>query len=132
MDPGSASESAPAYDQIFASHPVNQAPPQRGFTKAYAPVAQEDDSEIPQQQQPHLHYHNGVDPEAGDAEGEILLGGATPHTHCEACDRIAARRERSDREKHCCSMVAAVFIMAFVCLMVVGIIVGSRVGSRRS
>ncbi|PKS05389.1 hypothetical protein jhhlp_008764 [Lomentospora prolificans] len=132
MDSDNASESAPAYDQLFASHPINQQPPRRGFPKAYAPLAQEDDPE--EQPQPrghqHLHYHNGTNPEAAniaeDTPMETVNGGARVHVHCEVCDRIAERRERRQNERHCCSMVTTTFIMAFVCLMVLGIVVVSN------
>ena len=97
----------------------------------YASVSQDDPDQQLQDQQESCqhqgHYHaSSSDPEA-NAESSNgtglrpLPGISEPHTHCEACDRIEARRERIASKQHCCSEVAKVFVILFLCLMGLGI-----------
>jgi hypothetical protein len=45
-----------------------------------------------------------------------------PHSHCEACDLAQDRRERRNKQHHCCVMVALTFMVLFICLAVVGVV----------
>jgi hypothetical protein len=75
--------------------------------------------------------HDEQQQQPGDLEANLpctnatplLPVGSKPHVHCEQCERIVERRERAKRENHCCTMVAATFMMLFICAMVLGIIV---------
>lgn len=71
-----------------------------------------------QQQQPddvHLHQH-----QQHTEEGDRLDGGEG-HFHCTACDRLLERKERRLNQRHCCTMVAVTFMVAFLCSMVLGL-----------
>ena len=46
-----------------------------------------------------------------------------PHVHCEVCDNQSEKREKRKAEKDCCMMVGAVFIVAIVCMMLLGIVI---------
>ncbi|KAH8903824.1 hypothetical protein BR93DRAFT_981148 [Coniochaeta sp. PMI_546] len=124
------SEPAPSYDELFADHPVNRQPP-AGSSSAYTTVPQDepDYNNGPnhlhgeQQEQPPVDLEADL-PGANDTPLQPVAG--KPHVHCDQCERIAERRARLDRDKHCCSLVAATFIMLFTCVMVVGIIAFSR------
>ncbi|KUL87382.1 hypothetical protein ZTR_04752 [Talaromyces verruculosus] len=118
-------EAAPAYEDLFAGHE------RRGNTSSgYTSIPQTDvlndhpdippnnetEIDIEQQQQPddvHLHQHQHTDNAEGvDGEG---------HTHCTACDRLLERKEQRMNERHCCTLVAVTFIVAFLCLMILGL-----------
>ncbi|KAK1762307.1 hypothetical protein QBC33DRAFT_552257 [Phialemonium atrogriseum] len=118
-------ESAPSYDDLFADHPVNGQPPS-GSSEAYTRVPQEDNQEARHHDR---HSPNEIDLEASasaDTPLRTLSGGSKPHVHCDACDKIAARRENRGKEMHCCSMVAATFIVAFVCLTIMGSVIAGK------
>ncbi|KAF2732588.1 hypothetical protein EJ04DRAFT_440695 [Polyplosphaeria fusca] len=114
--------SAPSYDDLYPEHPVNGAPPS-GSASAYARLPQHDDIEL---SAPHTH-DSPSSPAPQQQEGLVqTLAGVfrpKPHTHCEACDLQTRHREERDQAKHCCAMVAVTFIMAFICAMVLGIVV---------
>lgn len=72
-----------------------------------------------------------VDPARAQSEGGILSSlntafRAKPHTHCEACDRAAERREKRRSELECCSWVARTFMMAFLLLFILGVVVVTK------
>jgi hypothetical protein len=48
-----------------------------------------------------------------------------PHVHCEQCDVQLAARERREHKKHCCDMVAATFMVFFVCAFIFATILAS-------
>lgn len=54
-----------------------------------------------------------------------------PHAHCEECDMQTERRERRESERHCCTMVALVFMVLFICGMVLGITI-AKMATRRT
>ncbi|EEA19404.1 hypothetical protein TMatcc_009537 [Talaromyces marneffei ATCC 18224] len=100
-------DAAPAYEDLF--RPGNA-------SSGYASIPQNDnDGEnnngIDIEQHPdhvHLHQHH---PEERVGEGE-------GHTHCTACDGMLERKERRRTQRHCCTMVAATFMVAFVCALI--------------
>ena len=47
------------------------------------------------------------------------------HKHCEECDKALERRERRQSAKYSCTMVSVTFMVAFVCLMLFGIVLVS-------
>jgi len=123
------SESAPSYDELFADHPVNQQPP-AGSSSAYTTVPQNEPNNNYDAHHSHDdEQHQPLDLEAGPLGADVTPlqpVGSKPHIHCEQCERILERRERHDREKHCCSMVGATFIMLFISAMILGIIAVSK------
>lgn len=101
--------------------------PQRDLTQQqYAAVLQEDDVEQ------HAHEHSAPSPaptQPGESIAQTIASvfRPKPHVHCETCDAQTAARERRENEKHCCAMVGWVFIVLFICAMILGIaIVNSR------
>ncbi|KAF2660271.1 hypothetical protein K491DRAFT_589368 [Lophiostoma macrostomum CBS 122681] len=113
-------DAAPAYDDVFHDHPVNQARPS-GSASAYATVPQ-DDVEL---QAHHHHEHTSPSPAPVETIAQTIAGvfRPKPHTHCEACDVQIEAREARANERHCCSMVGATFMVAFVCIMLLGIVI---------
>ncbi|KAH8703562.1 hypothetical protein BGW36DRAFT_423117 [Talaromyces proteolyticus] len=127
-------EAAPAYEEVMHQR--------RSTRNGYASVPQADansdyvDDDVEQHQhnghnhnpshQYQQHQHN-AEP-SGISLNPIRQAPDTtnlpePHTHCEACDQLLERRENRLKEKHCCTMVAVTFIMAFICTMAVGIVI---------
>ncbi|MCJ1400174.1 hypothetical protein MMC11_003378 [Xylographa trunciseda] len=102
-----ATDSAPAYEELYHNHPVNQHPPS-GSSSAYAPVPLEDDT-------PSSAPLNEPQTPLQDLN-------AARHAHCEACEERQDRKERRQHEKRICGIVAATFMVAFICLMIVGIV----------
>jgi hypothetical protein len=117
-------DAAPAYEDLFAGHerPGNT-------SSGYASIPQNDllhdqpdirndrneNNEIDIEQQPdHVHLHQHPHPEDGEREGE-------GHIHCTACDRLLERKERRLNQRHCCTMVAVTFMVAFLCAMILGL-----------
>ncbi|MCJ1418507.1 hypothetical protein MMC32_004855 [Xylographa parallela] len=101
-----ATDTAPAYDELYHNHPVNQHP-SSGSSSAYAPVPLEEDTAS-----------------FGLNEPQTALQdlNVTGHTHCEACDNRQNERDRRQHEKRICEIVAATFMVALICLMILGIV----------
>ncbi|KAF2822914.1 hypothetical protein CC86DRAFT_73718 [Ophiobolus disseminans] len=123
-------EAAPAYDDVFGDHPVNRFP--ASGSTSYAVVAQDDDVELGG----HTHAHessssSNTPPPASQPESlaQTIAGvfKPKPHAHCEQCDVQFAARQRRENERHCCNMVAATFMVAFVCAFLFGTIITSIV-----
>ncbi|KAH6864833.1 hypothetical protein BKA58DRAFT_390908 [Alternaria rosae] len=132
--PTTPQEAAPAYEEVFHDHPVNRYAPS-GSASAYTTVPQTDDHDIELRAEPHNHDHNHTsssgNPSLSTTNPETLAQtitnflrpNAEPHTHCEVCDnqvQTEARRRR-ESEKYCCTMVAATFMVCFICGMLLGI-----------
>jgi hypothetical protein len=125
--PQTPSEPAPAYNDVWQNHPVNEHPPP-GSSSAYAAVPQ-DDVELASQQ------HSCVDtpgsstaaPQEGESLAQTIAGVFRPkqHVHCKECDVQTQARERRANERHCCAMVAATFMTAFACLTLLVIVLES-------
>ncbi|KAF2114001.1 hypothetical protein BDV96DRAFT_647489 [Lophiotrema nucula] len=119
-------ESAPSYDELFHDHPVNGHTPS-GSTSSYMQVSQ-DDVEL---------AHNHTSPSPAPAEQESLaqtIAGVfrpKPHTHCEQCDVQTAAREKREAQQTCRALVAATFMVAFICLMILGITVAKATAPTR-
>ncbi|MCJ1284754.1 hypothetical protein MMC26_004090 [Xylographa opegraphella] len=101
-----ATDSAPAYEELYHNHPVNQHPPS-GSTSAYAPVPLDDDPETSGPTESHTPLRD--------------LNG-TGHAHCEACDQRQDARDRRQHEKRMCGIVAATVMVAMLCIMILGIV----------
>ncbi|KAF2251616.1 hypothetical protein BU26DRAFT_561431 [Trematosphaeria pertusa] len=131
--PTTPQDAAPAYDDVVHDHPVNQFPPS-GSSSGYAVVPQDDDLE--QNAGSHNHTSRGATPAppqggSGFSHALTRIFEPKPHTHCEQCDAQQAARERRENERHCCAMVAATFMMAFICTMILGIVVASAMAKAR-
>ncbi|CAO2653854.1 Nn.00g105870.m01.CDS01 [Neocucurbitaria sp. VM-36] len=132
-NPTTPQEAAPAYDDVFADRPVNGYKPS-GSMSAYAAVPQDDDVEL------HAHDHTHNDSSSAPAESSSApetfaqtIAGVfrpKPHVHCEQCDVQLAARQRRENEKHCCNMVAATFMTAFVCIFF-GVVLTSSVWAKK-
>ncbi|PCH02702.1 hypothetical protein PENOC_041950 [Penicillium occitanis (nom. inval.)] len=119
-------EAAPAYEDLFAGHerPGNTSSGYTSIPQTDLLHPEEidnrnnDEIDIEQQQQPddvHLHQHQHIDNAEGvDGEGQ-------GHIHCTACDRLLERKEQRMNQRHCCTMVAVTFMVAFLCLMILGL-----------
>lgn len=139
--PTTPQEAAPAYEDVIHTHqfasgsssgvsaPDNLALARSALTMfliQYAPVPQMDI-----EQDAPLHNHTSPSPAPASQQPETLaqtIAGVfrpKPHVHCEACDQQLEARERRANERHCCSMVAWVFIVAFICAMILGIVVAN-------
>ncbi|OAL01106.1 hypothetical protein IQ06DRAFT_137123 [Phaeosphaeriaceae sp. SRC1lsM3a] len=124
--PTTPQEAAPAYDDVFADHPVNKGTSSRSAS-GYAAVAQDDDIELNAHSHDHTYTPPSPPPPPQNAPESIVstIAGVfkpKPHVHCEQCDVQFAARQRRENEKHCCTMVAATFMAAFVCAFIFGII----------
>ncbi|MCJ1319671.1 hypothetical protein MMC15_005007 [Xylographa vitiligo] len=101
-----ATDSAPAYEELYHNHPVNQHPPSAS-SSAYAPLPLEDD-----------RHASGLDGSATPLQDLNVTG----HTHCEACEKRQDQKDRRQHEKRMCGIVAATFMVALICFMVLGIV----------
>ncbi|MCJ1385032.1 hypothetical protein MMC17_008150 [Xylographa soralifera] len=101
-----ATDSAPAYEELYHNHPVNQHPPS-GSSSAYAPVPLEDDTQS-----------SGRDESHTPLQDLNVMG----HTHCDACEKRQDQRERRQHEKRICGIVAATLMVALICFMILGIV----------
>lgn len=85
----------------------------------YTSIPQFDEEEFQSQ---HHQKHQHQDPSTS-----IPLSTATTtaaqHTHCELCDHQLERREKLRNQRHCCALVAATFMVAFVCVLLLGVAV---------
>ncbi|KAH7091487.1 hypothetical protein FB567DRAFT_275494 [Paraphoma chrysanthemicola] len=129
--PTTPQDAAPAYDDVFGDHPVNRYTPS-GSASAYAAVPQDEDVEL--HAHAHDHSHTTPSPAPGSSiapQPESLVQTIAgvfkpkPHVHCEQCDVQMAARQRRENEKHCCNMVAATFMVGFVCAFIFGVILTS-------
>ncbi|KAL2835432.1 hypothetical protein BJY01DRAFT_223705 [Aspergillus pseudoustus] len=102
--PNKSSDPAPAYEELEAQS-----------SSGYASVPQVDDEAVHQQ---HQHQHQYL-----TRHGSTLPAQATfqPHVHCEACDGFLQRQQKMRAERFCCGMVAATFMVAFVCILLLGV-----------
>ncbi|MCJ1292203.1 hypothetical protein MMC34_003753 [Xylographa carneopallida] len=89
-----ASDCAPAYEELYHNH-------------SYAPVPLEDDP-----------------PSSGMDESQTPLQdlSVTGHTHCDLCEKRRETKERRKHERQVCGIVAAAFMVAMICFMVIGIV----------
>ncbi|KAK3213745.1 hypothetical protein GRF29_28g877901 [Pseudopithomyces chartarum] len=125
---GAAEDPAPAYDDINIVHlygPSNG--PSHSSSSGYTSVPQTD---IEHHASVPIHTHNSLPPPLEQPQETLAqtIAGVfrpKPHLHCEECDRQAERRERLANKRHCCAMVALVFIMLFFCSMVLGIVIAN-------
>ncbi|PYI14014.1 alpha/beta-hydrolase [Aspergillus violaceofuscus CBS 115571] len=83
----------------------------------YSEVAQTDQDDLESQPSPS-HRHGDTDPTSNIPLVTSVI--TTPHEHCEACERIIARREQRQNQLQCCGMVGIVFVMLFICLTILG------------
>ncbi|KAL5381092.1 hypothetical protein DPSP01_007349 [Paraphaeosphaeria sporulosa] len=127
---GQPDEAAPAYDDVIHLHG-----PAHGFahssSSGYAAVPQTDvEHDAP------THDHHGLAPSTQQRPQETLaqtIAGVfrpKPHVHCEECDRQTERRERREAKRHCCAMVASVFMVLFLCGMILGIVITNAAARR--
>ncbi|CEL08195.1 hypothetical protein ASPCAL11346 [Aspergillus calidoustus] len=87
-----------------------------------SPVAQlevDDEPHHHPHSQPHEHQYLGTN----TTSTTTLPAPATfqPHVHCEACDGFLQRQQKMRAERFCCGMVAATFMAAFVCGLLLGV-----------
>lgn len=85
----------------------------------YTLVAQVEESNHDIEQNPHRHTHT----EHNAVPIDTLNLPPPEHIHCEACDRLIERKQKRNNERHCCTVVALTHIIAFLCLMILGIVV---------
>ncbi|KAF2464278.1 uncharacterized protein BDR25DRAFT_242968 [Lindgomyces ingoldianus] len=123
--PTTPQDSAPAYEDVIQDHPVNQYTPS-GSASAYSAVPQ-DDVEM------HAHMHDASpptpQPQGQESLAQTIAGvfRPKPHVHCKECDVMTQAREQRENEKHCCTMVAVTFIVAFICALLLGIVVAGSI-----
>ncbi|KAL5366618.1 hypothetical protein BJX96DRAFT_180896 [Aspergillus floccosus] len=85
----------------------------------YAAVPQNDT--LPDEEQPP-HRHTYLNHTAGCSNGPLAPAATfQPHVHCKECDRFTHRRQKLHAERFCCAMVAATFMVAFFCTMILGV-----------
>ncbi|PSN72192.1 hypothetical protein BS50DRAFT_245814 [Corynespora cassiicola Philippines] len=126
--PTDPQDAAPAYDDVFEGYSANPFAAS-GSTSAYRPVLQ-DDVEL------HAHDHHSPSP-APATQPETLaqtIAGVfrqKPHTHCEQCDLQLAARERRANERHCCTMVAATFMVGFAAFVILAVVVSDNMAKTR-
>ncbi|KAJ4290626.1 hypothetical protein N0V90_010844 [Kalmusia sp. IMI 367209] len=126
MQPPTPQEAAPAYDDVIHLHgqPANNF---ASSSSGYASIPQNDiENDAP------AHNHTASTPVPQETLAQTIAGvfRPKPHVHCEECDKQAERRERRAAERHCCAMVAWVFIVLFICGMILGIVVANTAAAR--
>ncbi|KAH7113293.1 hypothetical protein B0J11DRAFT_446088 [Dendryphion nanum] len=121
--PTSPQDAAPAYNDVFHNHPVNQFPPS-GSSSSYRAVPQDDVELLAHECSGNQTSPSPAPGQQNETLAQTIAGvfRPQPHTHCEQCDIQTTAREIRDNERHCCTMTAYTFIIAFFCLMIVGIV----------
>lgn len=92
----------------------------------YIPLNEADD-------EAYMHGHDPLSqPQQDQSRAEPLLPSSNlvTHTHCETCERRREKEQRSRHSLQCCRMVAATFMVLFVCAMLVGIVAIESVHGR--
>ncbi|KAL3465620.1 hypothetical protein BJX64DRAFT_285225 [Aspergillus heterothallicus] len=108
------SEAAPPYEELEAQS-----------SSGYAAVPQVDEEPLPHQHEHrHEHRHQYLNQNTTTLPAPASF---QPHVHCEACDGFLQRQQKMRAERFCCGMVAATFMAAFVCGLLLGVaIVNAR------
>ncbi|KAK2756083.1 hypothetical protein FQN54_005490 [Arachnomyces sp. PD_36] len=112
--PTKPNDAAPSYEELFSGHPSNSTNQQS--SGPYTTVPQVDIEE-------HDHVEHDGDEESLPLHSTTIIDGTKPHVHCETCDQRLERREKRRAAKHCCQMVGATFMVAIVCMMMLGIVI---------
>lgn len=121
--PTSPQDAPPAYGHVPSSS-----------RSGYNTVPQEDDLELGSSEHAgHVNNIDDVTPAATESLAQTIAGvfRPKPHVHCEQCDAQLEIKMRRDQEKHCCTMVSTVFIVAFICMMLTGIIATATIARSR-
>ncbi|KAL2814101.1 hypothetical protein BJX63DRAFT_392921 [Aspergillus granulosus] len=101
-----SSDPAPAYEELEARS-----------SNGYASVPRVDGEPLQHQHQhQYLNHNSSTLPTAATFE---------PHVHCEACDGFLQRQQKMRAERFCCGMVAATFMVAFVCILLLGVAIAN-------
>jgi len=125
-------EPAPPYDDLLIDHerPANTISgyalvPRGEISRDNISNGNNDDDT---EQQLHNHNHNHDDNQPTNMAMDMTdLQPPATHVHCEACERLLERKERRNNEQHCCMMVSITFMVAFICMMLLGIAIVRRV-----
>jgi len=152
----SPQEAAPAYEDVMHNdHPMSiftpsassssgvrpssrhfciHQRPQSNKTLQYTSVPQEDFENVHDEHTHKVPSPAPVPPHQPETFAQTLAGvfKKQPHAHCEACDKQMEARERRANQRHCCSMVAAVFIALFFCIMILGIVIADEVAKMKT
>ncbi|KAJ0413139.1 hypothetical protein BJY00DRAFT_68742 [Aspergillus carlsbadensis] len=114
----------------FTNKPMDAAPPYEELeaqsSTRYAAVPQADEemqenSTSQSHSHTHQHDHQYLDQTTTNASTFPAPATFQPHVHCEACDGFLQRQQKMRAERFCCGMVAATFMAAFVCGLLLGV-----------
>ncbi|KAL5397334.1 hypothetical protein PMIN06_002698 [Paraphaeosphaeria minitans] len=125
MGMGQPDEAAPAYEDVTHLH---------GPAHGFAHSSSSGYVVVPQSDVEHDHGHApGAQQQPQESLAQTIAGvfRPKPHVHCEECDRQTERRERRDAKRHCCAMVASVFMVLFLCGMILGIVITNAAARKR-
>ncbi|KAL2783300.1 hypothetical protein BJX66DRAFT_318792 [Aspergillus keveii] len=103
-------DAAPPYEELEA----------QSSSSRYASVPQVDE-EPHVHPHPHTHEHQYLDQSTRSTTTLPAPATFQPHVHCEACDGFLQRQQKMRAERFCCGMVAATFMAAFVCGLLLGV-----------
>ncbi|PTU21622.1 hypothetical protein P175DRAFT_0193278 [Aspergillus ochraceoroseus IBT 24754] len=114
------SDSAPPYEELDSDQHGKRLP--SNPFNGYSEVPQSDYHEQSDGEHQHQHQHQDsyLDPESDSVP--LTPKTTQPHFHCDACDRLLERQQKRRFEHYICTMVSVTFMVAFVCLTVVGIV----------
>ncbi|KAL3440158.1 hypothetical protein BJX65DRAFT_315071 [Aspergillus insuetus] len=105
-------DAAPPYEELEA----------QSSSTRYAAVPQlEVDDERHHHSHSHTHEHQYLDQSTTSTTTLPAPATFQPHVHCEACDGFLQRQQKMRAERFCCGMVAATFMAAFVCGLLLGV-----------
>ncbi|RAL11783.1 uncharacterized protein BO97DRAFT_85977 [Aspergillus homomorphus CBS 101889] len=105
-------EAAPPYEEVSNTSPAKIT--RLTHTEQYTEVAQADHDDL----ESRPHAHGEYDPTSAIPLATSII--TTPHSHCEACDRIIARREKRQSAREYCGIVAIAFVLLFICVTILG------------
>lgn len=131
----SPQEAAPAYEDVMHNdHPMSIFTPSASSSAGYTSVPQEDFENVHDEHTHRAPSPAPVPPQQPETFAQTLAGvfKKPAHAHCEACDKQVEARERRANQRHCCSMVAAVFIALFFCIMILGIVIADEVAKMKN
>ncbi|MCJ1354024.1 MAG: hypothetical protein MMC33_004011 [Icmadophila ericetorum] len=150
-------DQAPAYEDLFADHPVNQSHSSRQ-SDAYIPLPTSTStrSETPtasvrtstpgndtvadceEGAGSHNHTHHvaedsddvpALDP--SDPTYLLLRDMQKPHTHCSRCEKLLERKERANQQNLCCWIVASIIVVIALLLFVFLIVLAGHLWGKK-
>ncbi|KAL4879226.1 hypothetical protein BJY04DRAFT_194068 [Aspergillus karnatakaensis] len=123
-------EEVPPYEELESQGP-------RNYLTGYSSVPQAEALEAEAEEQGQIHLQPQPEPEHTPHQHAYLNRTSSrcrsnpfppastfqPHVHCKSCDGFLERQQKMRSQRFCCAVVAITFMMAFICGLILGIVI---------